>query len=265
MKLWYLFRNELSVGLLMSKITDWPLLYDLLYQDVVEDIAMYLEMAKPYQDILEYGAGTGRVTIPLLEAGHFVLALDLEAKMLESLKQKAKKMKLRELKVINADMCDFFSKKKFSCVFMPLTTFNYLLTKDEQNRCLQGVHNNLRDEGIAVIELLSLKTFEISEELKFVRNIKVNQKCYYQYFRKTDFDFSSREIKQKRIFKLFENDVMVDEKEVFWINRFVTIDDFYELCLRNRLKVINIYGDCQMNQYNMDSEDVFVVVKKCND
>jgi len=248
----------------MKKITDMPLLYDLLYQDVVEDIVMYLKIAQPYKEILEYGAGTGRVTIPLLKAGHCVWAIDLEMKMLNCLKQKAKKKKVQQnLKVIKANICNYRSPKKFSCIFMPLTTFNYLLTTKEQNHCLKSIYNNLTNDGIAVIELLSLKTFGKNEEkMQFVKNIKIDDETTYQYFRKTNLDLSKRTIEQQRVFQLFKKNIKVDTQKLIWINRFVTIGDFCELCVKNNLEVINIFGDCQMGIYNEKSEDVFFMIRK---
>ncbi len=265
MKLWFLYQIGLKGNAnKMKKITDMPLLYDLLYQGVVEDIVMYLKIAQPYKEILEYGAGTGRVTIPLLEAGHSVWAVDLEMKMLNRLNQKVKNKKIRQnLKLIRANICEYRAPQKFSCIIVPLTTFNYLLTLEQQNNCLKGIYDNLANDGIAVIELLSLKTFgKNDEKLQFVKNIKIDDETNYQYFRKTKLDLAKRSIKQKRVFKLFKKNVQIDTQELIWINRFVTIDDFSKLCAQNNLEIVNIFGDCQMNTYDAKSEDVFLIIKK---
>ena len=49
----------------MQTILKKPELYNLLYQDVKEDISLYKTLLKSYDTIVEYGAGTGRITIPL--------------------------------------------------------------------------------------------------------------------------------------------------------------------------------------------------------
>ena len=51
----------------MKTILKKPELYNLLYQDVKEDISLYKTLLKNYDTILEYGAG--RITIPLALKG----------------------------------------------------------------------------------------------------------------------------------------------------------------------------------------------------
>ena len=67
----------------MKKIVDKPDLYDLLYEDVTEDIDMYIHLLKNSKNILEFGAGTGRVTIPLAKDGHYIDAVDISKSMLD--------------------------------------------------------------------------------------------------------------------------------------------------------------------------------------
>ena len=56
----------------MKTIVEKPNLYDLLYADLSEDVEMYRKILKDSKSILEFGAGTGRVTIPLALDNHFV-------------------------------------------------------------------------------------------------------------------------------------------------------------------------------------------------
>ena len=74
----------------MKTIVNKPNLYDLLYNDVVEDIHMYIKLLQSTKRILEFGAGTGRVTIPLAKEGHQVEAVDLSKEMLSQLSLKIK-------------------------------------------------------------------------------------------------------------------------------------------------------------------------------
>ena len=55
-------------------------------------------------------------------------------------------------------MCGYKSGL-FDAIIIPLTSFNYLLTKEEQLSCLQSVKDNLTEDGFAIIELLSKKHF----------------------------------------------------------------------------------------------------------
>lgn len=251
----------------MNTIVKEPNLYDLLYVDVIEDISLYLCIAKKYDDILEFGAGTGRVTIPLAEDGHNIVAVDIEQAMLDKLQDKIKYNEYlkNKIRVVKGDMCNYSDKKKYSCIFIPLTSFNYLLTREEQLSCLKTLKNNLSKDGIAIIELLSEKTFSDTnsqDELTFIKNLHIDAKKYYQYWRNTVLDMQERKITQRRVFKLFDGDNQINEKELIWKNRFVTISDFTNLANECGLEIETIYGNCKMKEYNENSEDVFVKVKR---
>ena len=59
-----------------------------------KDILFWLNIAKQYGDsILELGCGTGRITIPLIEAGFNVTGLDISESMLSLAKIKSNKVK----------------------------------------------------------------------------------------------------------------------------------------------------------------------------
>ena len=68
----------------------WAELYDEVYSYVDYDIAFYLQKYKELGGkVLEIGCGTGRVTIPMMEAGADITAIDYSQKMLEQLESKA--------------------------------------------------------------------------------------------------------------------------------------------------------------------------------
>lgn len=85
-----------------------------------KDILFWLNIAKQYGDsILELGCGTGRITIPLIEAGFNVTGLDISESMLSLAKIKSNKVKW-----IQGDACDFDLADKFKLIIFP---FNGML------------------------------------------------------------------------------------------------------------------------------------------
>ena len=72
-------------------------LYDFEYRDRDEDVAWYEQLANEHARggcIIELGAGTGRITCPLLAAGHRVVAIDRMQPMLDALAAKVADMEL---------------------------------------------------------------------------------------------------------------------------------------------------------------------------
>ena len=85
--------------------------------------------------VLELGAGTGRVTIPIAEAGIRVSALDLDAGMLGRLRQKAATLPAEaqsRVTVHHGDMRSFALDEQFALVIIPFRAFLHNLTRDDQ-------------------------------------------------------------------------------------------------------------------------------------
>lgn len=74
--------------------------------------------------------------------------------------------------------------------------------------------------------------------------------------------YKGKKIFQRRLFKYYKNNKYVSEEELEWENRFVTIDDFKALTKKVGLKIEEIYGNCNLESYNLDSEDVFIKVRR---
>ncbi len=71
-----------------------PELYDFEYRDHRHDVAWYRGLARdrgPRQRIVELGAGTGRISLPLCHDGHSVVAVDRMPTMLDHLRRKARR------------------------------------------------------------------------------------------------------------------------------------------------------------------------------
>jgi SAM-dependent methyltransferase len=251
----------------MKTIVETPNLYDLLYANLSEDIDMYIKLLKDSKTILEFGAGTGRITIPLARKGHFIEAVDLSKDMLEKLKFRLSNdnQLSANIKIVLANMCNYRSSSLFDTIIIPLTSFNYLLTVKEQEECLISIKNNLKVNGFAIVELLSEKTFSDtneSENYKFIKKIEINKNEYYEYYRITKLDLFNRKIFQKRLFKYFVNNEFILEEELDWDNRFVTIEDFKGLSNKIGLEIETIYGNCQLEKYNDKSADVFIKLRR---
>lgn len=69
----------------MVTVLKYPKIYDAMYSVIIDDINFYRTLVKPYDEIVEYGAGTGRISIPLSMEGHRIVAIDNEPEMLNEL------------------------------------------------------------------------------------------------------------------------------------------------------------------------------------
>ena len=138
---------------------DLARLYDWRLEDSVEDIPFYVQLAKESgAPVLELGCGTGRVTLPIAEAGIEAVGLDLSDAMLDVARQKLSRMpeKIQErLKFVQGNMADFALERQFSLVILPANQFRELPTTKGQLSCLRCIGLHLEKRGAVVIEITS--------------------------------------------------------------------------------------------------------------
>ncbi len=126
--------------------------YDNWYGDVSDapaTVAKILTIASGGA-VLELGVGTGRLAIPLAEAGAEVVGVDASTSMIEMLEAKPGG---QLVKTIIADMAELpLRPDRFSVAFAAFNTFFNLPTEAEQIRCLERLADVIQPGGALVIE-----------------------------------------------------------------------------------------------------------------
>jgi SAM-dependent methyltransferase len=100
--------------------------------------------------VLELGAGTGRITIPIAREGVEVYALDADRGMLDRLQRKLDDdaAAVRErVTIVQADMRSFAIAARFPLVIAPFRAFLHNLTEDDRLACLACVREHLMPNG----------------------------------------------------------------------------------------------------------------------
>jgi 2-polyprenyl-3-methyl-5-hydroxy-6-metoxy-1,4-benzoquinol methylase len=134
----------------------------------------HLSLADKYgQDgILDIACGTGVLTIPFLQSGYDVTALDLSAKMIEVTRKKLLQNHL-QANLCVTNMTDFDINRKFSLAIIARSGFMYLLTAQEQRQALLNIRRHLTDGGV-----LTFNTFQPHPIMQAER-IKASADEYY--------------------------------------------------------------------------------------
>jgi SAM-dependent methyltransferase len=132
-------------------------LYDVREHGIEGDIEFYLEAAREHEGpILDIGVGTGRVALPLVEAGHDVTGLDNSPHMLARAQEKIDRLEpgqRERIRLAQANMVDFRLDREFALVLIPYRGFQHVLTPEEQRRSLSCIHRHLRTHGRLIIDL----------------------------------------------------------------------------------------------------------------
>jgi len=132
--------------------------YDLKYSQIDLDLGFYHEMARragANPKILELACGTGRVALPLLEAGFKVTGLDISEKMLDIARAKVEETGepsiIMSSKFVQGDMRHFDLKEQFDLIFIALNSFQHMLTQADQLACLQVARQHLAPVGRFIV------------------------------------------------------------------------------------------------------------------
>jgi len=131
------------------------LFYDHYSTGVPGDVGFYVEEArKSGSPVLELGCGTGRILIPVAEAGLEIVGLDRAPSMLAMAREKVARLPTdtrRRIQLVQGDMREFDLDRKFTLAMIPYRAFLHMLTVEDQRRALRCVWDHLVDGGRLVL------------------------------------------------------------------------------------------------------------------
>ena len=140
----------------MNSYDGWANVYDSIYAYVREDIPFYVQEAvRSRGPVLELGCGTGRVTLPIAQAGIDIVGLDNSDAMLAKARGKAVLLKEGDgsMDLRMGDMRDFSLDRTFPLVIIPFRGFLALLSVEDQVRCLTAIREHLEPDGRLIFNI----------------------------------------------------------------------------------------------------------------
>ena len=194
--------------------------------------------------ILDLACGVGRHSFYLNKMGMNVIGIDNS----ENNINKAKKIENTYLKFKKKEMTADYGQD-FDFIFNLFTSFGYI--NEEHNfNTFKSINNSLVNQGILVIDYLNV--FRIKEELieketKKIRNIIFNIKRSFKE------NFIVKKIKIK------------DNNEIFYFEERVmelTLNDFKKYLNKFNFKILDVYGNYNLDNYNKNSERLIMIIKK---
>lgn len=112
-------------------------------------VEFWLSQAKLHgSPILELGCGTGKLAIPLAEAGFSVVGLDNSPALLRFAASKND-----DVRWIEGDMRSFDLDERFALIMLPSNNLGHLHTPEDFESCISSVKRHLRPEGVLVIDV----------------------------------------------------------------------------------------------------------------
>ncbi|MFT3787110.1 MAG: class I SAM-dependent methyltransferase [Tepidisphaeraceae bacterium] len=148
-----------------------PSFYDDEYADLdtlQHDVGFYLsKLPKRSQRVLSLACGTARDALPIAQAGHRVVGVDVDADMLNIAKQKRDSIGLTDdsLRLVRQNLLNLsLPGQRFDHACMLFNTFIVFTALAEQDRVLQRIHRHLKPGGTLCIDVFNPDSARVNEE-----------------------------------------------------------------------------------------------------
>jgi SAM-dependent methyltransferase len=236
-------------------------LYDYFQKGVRGDIKFYLNYFKNFKGkILEIGAGTGRITIPLLKKDLNITALDISPKMIEILKTKARKENL-SVKTVCADMRKFKLRDKFDAIIITFRTFQHMYLVADQLNSLRNIKKHLKPNSVLIFDIYnpSLKYIQKGDRRwRKDENIKLpGIKGIVKIDYRNRYDMA-----EQMMYQEFRFSYPNGKKEIIPLQmRFFFRFEIEHLLHLAGFEIKNLYGDFKKNKFRSNSTEMIWIAK----
>jgi len=211
----------------------------------IENLVQYLNL-KQRNKLLDIACGKGRHAKHFNSLGLDVVGIDLSPNSITA----AKKYKNETLQFFEHDMRKVYQENQFDAVTNLFTSFGYFEKDEEEQKTINAMASNLKSEGVLIIDFMNVKKVIanlISSEKKQIDCVSFNisRKLDNNHIIK-DISFSDKGKKYH-----FQEKVKA-----------LTLANFTELISRSGLKIIDIFGNYKLEDFNTETSDRLILICK---
>jgi SAM-dependent methyltransferase len=246
----------------MSTYDPFARYYDADFHGYTEDVPFYCEMARRAAGpILELMCGTGRVLIPLAEAGHQITGVDISPAMLAIARQHLAEAGLAATLIAGDVRSVDLPAQGFSMAFVAVNSFMHLESVRDQLATLETARQALARRGSLVIDLFNPDPLEIARE----DNRLVLDRSYIldgrqvQKFVAIDTDAAAQTSRVTYLYDETDDTFRVTRRTMRFTLRWFYRYEFEHLLARAGFTVRAIYGSYDLDEYVTGSPRLIVV------
>ena len=254
----------MSESINFDKVAD---IYD-FYVNVDFDIPFFLKETENCQDeILELMCGTGRVSIPLLDAGKKMTCVDYSRGMLNAFSEKIRNKKNYKVDLVQMDVTKLNLKKKFGLILLPFHSITEILSKELQYQALKSISLHLEKDGMFILTLQNpltrLKLADGQTRVLGKFPLDQNRQMIISYM--NQYNQSDKIASGFQFYEIFDSANILIEKRFLEI-AFMPISDSE---LKNMIKDLGLeiaatYGDYSYSPFDVKTSNfmVYKMIKK---
>jgi SAM-dependent methyltransferase len=140
-------------------------IYDPWSRSVTEDVGFYVDQARAYGGpVVELAVGTGRIAVPIAEAGVPVIGIDASPEMLAIARQAASAAGVEELVELRVgDIADPPVSERVPLVICPFRSLLHMEDEDAKLSALRAARGLLAPDGHFVFDVFAPSPEDIEE------------------------------------------------------------------------------------------------------
>jgi len=210
-------------------------------------------LGNPPKNVLDVACGTGEYALELEKQGYNLKAIDLDSKMIEKLREKAKKNNSK-VSFMEGNMINLgkdFSDEKFDAIYCIGNSLVHLDNLNEIQVFFQDVRKLLNEDGIFIFQIINYDRI-IAKELRSLPTIE-NKEVPLKFERLYNLDEATGKI-------IFKTILHVDNKEIINEVNLIPLmyDDAISMLKSAGFNKVKAYGDFRRSCY--DKENSYALI-----
>lgn len=234
-------------------------LYD-LYTSTDYDYEFFAsEIGSQGTRVLELTSGTGRLSIPLIEAGANLTCVDISQGMLDVLSKKLLRNDL-SARVVCSDICKMSFHSEFELAIFPFQSFMELVGKEKQTNALEAIFRTLVIGGkfICTLHNPAVRSKVVDGMLRIVGHFQKDSDTLVV----SGFEQGGDPVvKRHQFFEYFNASGNLNWKRLLRMQfEFIEERDFQEMAERVGFKVLEMYGNYDRSDFDPSLSPVMIWV-----
>ena len=214
-------------------------------QVFIDNLIDYLQIPKGSK-LIDIACGKGRHAKYFNKKGMDVVGVDLSQNSINT----AKKDENKNLQFSAHDMRENYQENAFDVVTNLFTSFGYFENNKDEQKAINAMENNLKKEGILIIDFMNAKKVIanlVLKEQKMINNIQFDIK---------------RQVKDGFILKDIRIIEGKEQQQFQEKVKAITLADYSEFITNAGLKIIDIFGNYKLDNFDEKISDRLILICK---
>ena len=214
-------------------------------QVFIDNLIDYLQIPKGSK-LIDIACGKGRHAKYFNKKGMDVVGVDLSQNSINT----AKKDENKNLQFSVHDMRENYQENAFDVVTNLFTSFGYFENNKDEQKAINAMENNLKKEGILIIDFMNAK--------KVIANLVLNEQ---KMINNIQFDIT-RQVKDGFILKDIRITDRKEQQQFQEKVKAITLADYSEFITNAGLKIIDIFGNYKLDNFDEEISDRLILICK---